>query len=111
MSNQLDFLTDDMIDDLLGDTRTRGGYSVFLKKFAESKAKYIDVRSDATFKGKKTASLLNSFSQNAKKLKAADPTFPTLRVVKTKDDATVVVVNMDVYGAAASDEASESESE
>lgn len=103
MSNQLDFLTDDMIDDLLGDTRTRGGYSVFLKKFAESKAKYIDVRSDATFKGKKTASLLNSFSQNAKKL-MADPEFPRLRVVKTKDDATVVIVNMDVYGAAASDE-------
>ena len=97
--SQVNFLTDEMIGDILGDTRVRGGYAAFLVKFAESGEKYIDVRSDPTFKGKKTPSLLNSFSQNAKKLMAADETFPRLRVVKTKDDVTVAIVNMDLWGA------------
>jgi hypothetical protein len=107
--SQINFLTDDFINDLLGDTRVRGGYEAFLRKFAASGEKYIDVRSDATFGSKKTASLLNSFTQNAKKLMQEDG-FPKLRVVKTKDDSTVIVVNMDVYAASQdSDESDEGE--
>lgn len=100
--SQIDFLTDAFIDDLLGTTRERGGYGRFLLKFAESGEKYIDVRTDASFAKKDTAALLNSMSQNIKKLTLASTSdgkpFPRMRAVKTKDEpTTVIVVNMDLY--------------
>jgi hypothetical protein len=87
------------ITKLMAGTRLRGAYEPVIREFGTSGELYLDVKSLPQFSTRENLdSLKNSFSENLKKVVAAENgTFPKVTVIKT--DETVLLVNTDVHAA------------
>lgn len=76
------------LQELLSGTKTRS-YKPELIDFVKSEQPYRDVMESPVFAGKKTASVVLSFTNNYKTLKAENPNWPDIAIVaKTDADKT-----------------------
>jgi len=93
---QAESLSLDMIESLLSESRIRGAYLPVIEGFFESGALALDM--SAEFPGKTAANLRNVTTQNADKVKG----HPQYKVVVKgkKDDAHVILINLDALATA-----------
>lgn len=98
-----DTLSLEMIQDLLADSRTRGGYLADVKEFFASGVLAVDFTEK--YPKKEASSLRNSIKQNVDKVEG----HPKCQIVLAGEEGNkhVILINMDVYAlqSASQDEA------
>ncbi|SRR6266496_6376536 len=86
-------LTLEQVNELLADTRTRGGYLADVKEFFASGALAMDF--SEKYPNKESGSLRTSIDQNVKKIEE-HPAYKLI-LVPNGDKKRVLLLNMDVY--------------
>lgn len=92
-------LTADQIQALLGQTRTKGQYLVYLNKFIDSGEQGIDVQDEWVDLREKKESTLKQGFENAKQNKEAHEDAQFVRVLV--NDGKVYLINLKAAGVAA----------
>lgn len=99
-------LTPEMITELMGSSRNRGGYRVAIQRFVDSGELALDFSTLPEFKGKEAQAVRNSVTLNITKW-GRECDWPSFKVLVTRlpdadedSDKVCVLINLDAHAAA-----------